>query len=135
MLVLDDATPERDPPENPRDGRGLVASMQIRPEPRRLAHGVDPAGAFDVGRDVLDAIAHGDEIGSPRPVGFVDDRCKPQSTRRLLDAPDAPSLGVLDNSQRFPEVHLSSPPRPTPAAHAVTAQCPQARRRPLRRES
>jgi hypothetical protein len=96
--VLDNAAPQRDPSENARDGRRVVASVQIRPEQGRLARRMDPTGAADVGRDMFDEAADGDEVGPSRPVSVVDHRCEPQSTRRLLHAPDAPALGVVDDA-------------------------------------
>jgi hypothetical protein len=65
--MLDDTTPQRDPPEHARDGRRLVASVQVRPEQGGLACRVNPACAFDVGRDVVVEVAESKKIGSPRP--------------------------------------------------------------------
>lgn len=67
VLVLDDAAPEGDPPKHTSDGGRLVASVQIRPEQCGLARRVDPARAFDVGRDVVVQVAESKKIGSPRP--------------------------------------------------------------------
>jgi hypothetical protein len=97
VLVLDDATPERDSSEHTRNGRGLVPSVQISPEQCRLAYRVDPARAFDVRRDVVE-VAQRDHVGPPRPGGFADDRGKSQPIRGLLHAPDAPPFGVLDDA-------------------------------------
>jgi hypothetical protein len=60
VVVLDDTTPQRDSSEHTRDGRGLVASVQIRPEQCGLTQRMDPTRAFDIGRDVPAEVAESD---------------------------------------------------------------------------
>ena len=97
MLVLGDATPQRDASENTRNGCRLVASAEIGPERCRFARRVDAAGAFEVGRHVFAEVAPGHEVGSARPRGIVDDRCEPQPARCFPYAPHTPALGVVDD--------------------------------------
>lgn len=64
VLVLDDATGQRDPAEDARDHAGLVTASEVAPDRRRIAGRMDP---------VLPVEAAGDELAADRPVRVVDD--------------------------------------------------------------
>jgi hypothetical protein len=111
VVVLDDTTPDRDTSKDARDRCGVIASAQIRPDESGLACRVDPTRAIDIRSDVRGNVATGDDIRRAGPIRVMHDGSEPQSARCLLHAPDTPSFGVFDDTERSSEFHVSVPPR------------------------